>query len=33
MRWMNLELVIQSEVSESEEKNKRLFINRYIWNL
>ena len=31
MRWMNLEPVIQSEVSQTE-KNKQ-YINTYIWNL
>ena len=30
MRWMNLEPIIQSEVSQKE-KNK--YINAYIWNL
>ena len=32
VRWMNLEPVIQSEVSEKE-KNKLSYINTYIWNL
>ena len=31
MRWMNLEPVIQSEISQKE-KNKQ-YINTYIWNL
>ena len=31
VRWMNLEPVIQSEVSEKE-KNKLSYINTYIWN-
>ena len=30
MRWMNLEPVIQSKVSQKE-KNK--YINAYVWNL
>ena len=29
--WMNLELVIQGEVSQNEKKI--LYINTYIWNL
>ena len=32
VRWMNLEPVVQSEVSQKE-KNKILFIDVYIWNL
>ena len=32
MRWMDLESVIQSEVSQKE-KNKILYANAYIWNL
>ena len=32
VRGMNLELVIQSEVSQKE-KNKLLHLNAYIWNL
>ena len=31
VRWMNLELVIQGEVSQNEKKI--LYINTYIWNL
>ena len=31
MRWMNLEPIIQSEVSEKEKK--QIYINTYIWNL
>ena len=31
VRWMNLEPVIQSEISEREKKI--LYINTYIWNL
>ena len=30
IRWMNLKLIIQSEVSQKE-KNK--YINAYVWNL
>ena len=30
MRWMNLESIIQSEVSQ---KEKDKYINTYIWNL
>ena len=29
-RWMNLEPIIQSEVSQ---KEKNIYINTYIWNL
>ena len=32
VRWMDLESVIQSEVSQKE-KNKILYANAYIWNL
>ena len=32
MRWMNLETVIQSKVSQKEKK-QILYINDYIWNL
>ena len=32
MRWMDLETVIQSEVSQKE-KNKYRYANTYIWNL
>ena len=32
MRWMNLEPIIQSEVSQKNE-NQILYINAYIWNL
>ena len=32
MRWMNLEPIIESEVSKKE-KNKVSFINTCIWNL
>ena len=32
MRWMNLETVIQSKVSQKEKK-QILYINAYIWNL
>ena len=32
MRWMNLEPIIQSEVSQKE-KNKYHIRNAYIWNL
>ena len=32
LRWMNLEPVIQSEVSQKE-KNQILHSNTYIWNL
>ena len=31
MRWMNLEPIIQSEVSQREKQI--LYINTYIWNL
>ena len=31
MRWMNLEPIIQSEVSEK--GKKQIYINTYIWNL
>ena len=31
MRWMNLEPIIQSEVSQKE--NKYHILNTYIWNL
>ena len=31
VRWMNLEPIIQSEVSQRE--NQILYINAYIWNL
>ena len=33
VRWMNLETVIQSEVSHSEREKQILYINRYVWNL
>ena len=33
VRWMNLEPVIQSEVSHSEREKQILYINAYIWNL
>ena len=33
VRWMNLETVIQSEVSHSEREKQILYINAYIWNL
>ena len=32
MRWMELESVIQNEVSQKE-KNKYSYVNTYIWNL
>ena len=32
MRWMKLEPIIQSEVSQKEE-NKLSYINTYVWNL
>ena len=32
MRWMNLEPIIQSEVSQIE-KDKYHILNTYIWNL
>ena len=32
MRWMNLEPIIQSEVSQ-EKKTPIQYINTYIWNL
>ena len=31
--WMDLESVIQSEVSQSERKKQVLYINTYMWNL
>ena len=31
MRWMNLEPIIQSEVSQKEKKKS--YINAYTWNL
>jgi len=31
MRWMNLESIIQSEISQKEKDT--LYINAYIWNL
>ena len=31
MRWMNLEPIIESEVSQK--KRQILYINAYIWNL
>ena len=33
VRWMDLESVIQSEVSKSESKNQIPYANTYIWNL
>ena len=32
MRWMNLEPIMQNEVSQKKEK-QILYINAYIWNL
>ena len=32
VRWMNLESIIQSKVSQKEKK-QILYINAYIWNL
>ena len=32
MRWMNLEPIIQSKVSQKQKK-KMQYINAYIWNL
>ena len=32
VRWMNLEPIIQSKVSQKEKKQMR-YINAYIWNL
>ena len=31
--WMNLELVIQSDVSQKEKKKQISYINVYTWNL
>ena len=33
MRWMNLEPIIQSEVSQKEKDKYHVLINSYIWNL
>ena len=34
VKWMNLESVIQSEVSQREKNEKQiLYANTYIWNL
>ena len=34
VRWMNLEPVIQSDVSQKEKKKNRIpYINVYTWNL
>ena len=34
MRWMKLELIIQSEVSQKQTKKKSIqYTNTYIWNL
>ena len=33
MRWMNLELIIQSEVSQKEKDKYRILMHTYIWNL
>ena len=33
MRWMNLEPLIQSEVSQKEKDKYHVLINSYIWNL
>ena len=33
MRWMNLELIIQSEVSQKEKNKYHILMNIYIWNL
>ena len=32
-KWMDLETVIQSEVSQQEKKNQVLYIKSYMWNL
>ena len=33
VRWMNLEPLIQSEVSQKEKDKYHVLINSYIWNL
>ena len=33
LRWMNLELIIQSEVSQKEKNKYHILMNIYIWNL
>ena len=33
VRWMSLELVIQSDIGQKEEKTQISYINVYIWNL
>ena len=33
MRWMNLEPIIQSEVSQKEKDKYRILMHTYIWNL
>ena len=32
MRWMKLELIIQSEVSQKKKKTPIQYTNTYIWN-
>ena len=33
VRWMNLEPVLQSEVSQKEKNKYQILVHRYIWNL
>ena len=33
MRWMNLELIIQSEVSQKDRDKYHILMHIYIWNL
>ena len=33
MRWMKLEPVLQSEISQKKKKTPIQYINAYIWNL
>ena len=33
MRWMNLEPIIQSEVSQKEKDKYRILMHIYVWNL
>ena len=33
MRWMKLEPIMQSEVSQKEKHKNKMYINAYIWNL
>ena len=33
MRWMNIESILQSEVSQKEKNKYQILVHRYIWNL